>query len=177
VLSAFIKSIRGNDPDGALYWLATMLVCGEDPRVIARRMVISSGEDIGAAVPRGITVATAAATAVEHVGMPEIQYVLATAVTLLATMPKSPRAGEAYFAARAEIERTGTLPVPGHLRANGGGRYIHPHGAAGSGPRAFHVNQPYLPEALAGRRFYQPSDAGLEAQIAARLARLREGPE
>jgi len=174
-LSAFIKSIRGNDPDGALYWLATMLVCGEDPRVIVRRMLISSGEDIGAADPRGITVAAAAAQAMEQVGMPEIQYILATAVTILATLPKSPRAGQAYFAARGEIEKSGTKPVPGHLRTNGGGRYIHPHGADQSGPRAFHVNQPYLPEGLAGRRFYEPSDAGLEAQISARLARLREG--
>jgi len=171
-LSAFIKSIRGNDPDGALYWLATMLIAGEDPRVIARRLVISSGEDIGAADPRGIGVAVAAAAAVKYVGMPELQYVLSNATVLLATMPKSPRAGQAYFAIRAQIEASGTNPVPAHLRT-GSKRYRDPRAADQSGPRAFYLDQQYLPDALAGRRFYTPSDSGLESQIKARLARLR----
>jgi putative ATPase len=171
-LSAFIKSVRGNDPDGALYWLATMLVAGEDPRVITRRLVISSGEDIGAADPRAMQVAVAAAQAVEVVGMPELQYVLANATVLLACMPKSPRAGQAYFAIRDLIEAGGTDPVPAHLRT-GSKRYRDPRKADQSGPRAFWIDQQYLPDALASRRFYEPSEAGLEAQIAARLARLR----
>jgi putative ATPase len=172
-LSALIKSIRGNSVDGALYWLATMLLSGEDPKVITRRLLISAGEDIGAGDARGLQIAAAVNVAAGEVGMPEIQFPLATAVTLLAGLPKSPRAGEAYFAIVAEIEAHGNKPVPAHLRASAKS-YKHPHAAAPSGPKAFHVKQLYLPEELAKRKFYQPSEVGVEAQIANRLKLLDE---
>lgn len=166
-LSALIKSIRGNDPDGALYWLAAMLGAGEDPRVITRRLMISAGEEIGAADPRALPVAAAANAAAESVGMPEIQYALAAATVILATMPKSPRAGQAYFAAAAEIAANGVGLVPQHLRASAK-TYVHPHEAEG-----FDVAQEYLPKTLRGRRFYDPSSEGEEAKVAERLVKLR----
>jgi len=115
-VSAFIKSIRGNDPDAALYWLATMVAAGEDPRFIARRLIIVASEDVGNADPRGLELAVAAAQALDWVGLPEAQYALAQATAYLASAPKSNRAGLAYWAAMADVLDRGSLPVPLHLR-------------------------------------------------------------
>src|SRR6266496_5028200 len=111
-VSAFIKSLRGNDPDGALYWLAAMVAAGEDPKFIARRLIISASEDVGNADPRALQVAVAAADALEWVGLPEAQYALAQATTYLATAPKSNRSGLAYWAAVSDVDALGSLPVP-----------------------------------------------------------------
>ena len=121
-VSAFIKSIRGNDPDAALYWLAAMIAAGEDPRFIARRLIISASEDVGLADPRALEIAVAAAAALDWVGLPEAQYNLAEATAYLAAAPKSNRAGRAYFAAMADVLELGSLPVPKHLRSSGPGR-------------------------------------------------------
>src|SRR5206468_6672926 len=116
-VSAFIKSLRGNDPDAALYWLATMIAAGEDPRFIARRLIISASEDVGNADPRALSVAVGAAQALDWVGLPEAQYALAQAAAYIATAPKSNRSGAAYWAAVADVENRGALPVPMHLRS------------------------------------------------------------
>jgi putative ATPase len=171
-VSAFIKSLRGNDPDGALYWLASMIAAGEDPRFIARRLIISASEDVGNADPRALQVAVAAAQALDHVGLPEAQYALAQATTYLATAPKSNRSGLAYFAAAGDVEARGSLPVPLHLR-NAGDRRMKQHGI-GVGYRYPHdfegadVDQQYLPDELVERRYYLPTDQGYEATIAGR---------
>ena len=172
--SAFIKSLRGNDPDAALYWLATMIAAGEDPRFIARRLIISASEDVGNAEPRALTVAVSAAQALDHVGLPEAQYALAQATTYLATAPKSNRSGAAYFAAASDVEAKGSLPVPLHLR-NAGHRLMKQHGI-GVGYKFPHdyedadVDQQYLPDELAERRYYLPTEAGYEGTIANRMA-------
>jgi putative ATPase len=178
-VSAFIKSIRGNDPDAALYWLAAMVAAGEDPRFIARRLLIAASEDVGNADPRGLTIAVAAAEAVDRVGLPEAQYALAQATTYLASAPKSNRAGVAYWSALADVDEHGSLPVPLNLR-NAGHRRMKSHGI-GVGYRYphdhpdAHVEQQYLPDRLAamGRRYYEPSEHGYESRIRARLAWLR----
>ncbi len=176
-VSAFIKSIRGNDPDAALYWLASMVAAGEDPRFIARRLLIVASEDVGNADPRGLEIAVAAAQALDWVGLPEAQYALAQATVYLAAAPKSNRAGLAYWAAMADVLDRGSLPVPMHLRNAPVGR-MRAHGI-GVGYRYPHdyesadVAQQYLPDALAERRYYVPSDQGLEPRIAERLDRLR----
>jgi len=176
-VSAFIKSLRGNDPDAALYWLATMVAAGEDPRFIARRMVIAASEDVGNADPRALQIAVAAANAVEYVGLPEAQYNLAQAAAYIASAPKSNRAGAAYWAAVADVQEHGSLPVPLHLRnapvrrmrSHGiGVGYQYPHDFPGAD-----VEQQYLPDGLAGRRYYEPTDQGMERQIGERLKRLR----
>ena len=176
--SAFIKSIRGNDPDGALYWLASMVAAGEDPRFIARRLIISASEDVGNADPRGLQVAVAAAQALDWVGLPEAQYALAQATAYLATAPKSNRAGLGYWAAAADVESRGALPVPVHLRnAAHHGMKQHGIGVGYRFPPDFEgsdVAQDYLPAALAERRYYQPSDAGYEQTIGSRMAARRE---
>ena len=115
-VSAFIKSLRGNDPDAALYWLATMIAAGEDPKFIARRLIIAASEDVGNADPRALTVAVSAAQALDWVGLPEAQYALAQAATYIATAPKSNRSGSAYWAAVSDVDERGSLPVPLHLR-------------------------------------------------------------
>jgi putative ATPase len=177
--SAFIKSLRGNDPDGALYWLATMVAAGEDPRFIVRRLIISASEDVGNADPRALQVAVAAAQALDHVGLPEAQYALAQATTYIATAPKSNRSGAAYWAAVADLEANGALPVPLHLRSAG-----HPalkHHGYGVGyryPPDFEdsdIAQLYLPETLADRDYYLPNDQGYEITIGARMAARAEG--
>jgi putative ATPase len=174
-VSAFIKSLRGNDPDAALYWLATMVAAGEDPRFIARRLIISASEDVGNADPRALQVAVAAAQALDHVGLPEAQYALAQATTYIATAPKSNRSGSAYWAAVGDVESTGSLPVPMHLRQAPNPRMKH-HGM-GVGYRYPHdyegadVDQRYLPDALDGRRYYLPTDQGYESTIGERMAR------
>ncbi len=177
-ISAFIKSVRGNDPDAALYWLAELIVAGEDPRFIARRLIILASEDVGNADPRGLQVAVAASQALEYVGLPEAQYALAQATALLAALPKSNRAGRAYFAARADAERLAPLPVPMHLRnapvarmkSHGiGVGYRYPHDFPGAD-----VEQQYLPDRLVGTRYYEPSDQGFERQLGEFAERRRE---
>ncbi len=175
--SAFIKSLRGNDPDAALYWLAAMIAAGEDPKFIARRLIISASEDVGNADPRALQVAVAAGQALDWIGLPEAQYALAQATTYIATAPKSNRSGQAYWAAVSDVEASGALPVPLHLR-NAAHRGMKQHGI-GVGYRYAHdfegadVDQQYLPDALAARRYYLPTDQGYEATLAARMtARL-----
>jgi putative ATPase len=178
--SAFIKSMRGNDPDAALYWCASMIAAGEDPTFVARRIVIAASEDVGNADPRALQVAVAAMQAVEMIGLPEAQYALAQAAAYVASAPKSNRAGAAYFAALADVEERGRLPVPLHLRPSSHRRLAKEHGY-GKGylyPHDFDdadVDQQYLPDALVGRVYYEPSDQGLEGQIGQRLERLRRG--
>ncbi|HLE52487.1 MAG TPA: replication-associated recombination protein A, partial [Anaerolineales bacterium] len=175
-ISAFIKSVRGSDPDAALYWLAKMLYAGEDPRFILRRLIILAGEDIGLGDPLGLVVASAAAQAFDYIGLPEGIYPLVEATLYLATAPKSNTAG-AYFKAFKLIEEEGITAVPPHLqdatrdaRALGHGKgYQYPH----EGPEHF-LPQQYLPQALLGTYFYQPSDQGYEARVVDRLARWRE---
>ena len=174
-ISAFIKSLRGSDPDAALYWLAKMVYAGEAPRFIVRRLIIFASEDVGLADPQALVVATAAARALEWVGLPEAQYALAEATLYLATAPKSNSAG-AYWKALADVEREGIVEVPNHLkdasrdgRALGHGQgYKYPHDFPGH-----HVEQQYLPDGLRGRRYYQPGELGYEREIAERLRRWR----
>ena len=172
-VSAFIKSLRGNDPDAALYWLAAMVAAGEDPRFIARRLIISASEDVGNADPRALQIAVAAAQALDHVGLPEAQYALAQATVHLVSSPKSDSVGRAYMAAMADVLKHGSLPVPMHLRTAGDRRmrthgigvgYVNPHEFEGDD-----VTQQYLPDELVGRRYYVPGDQGYEATIAARM--------
>jgi len=173
-VSAFIKSLRGNDPDAALYWLAAMIAAGEDPKFIARRLIISASEDVGNADPRALQVAVAAGHALDWIGLPEAQYALAQATTYIATAPKSNRSGAAYWAAVSDVEGSGALPVPLHLR-NAPHSRMKQHGI-GVGYRYTHdfdgadVDQQYLPDAIAARRYYLPTDQGYEATIAARMA-------
>ena len=173
-ISAFIKSVRGSDPDAALYWLAKMLYAGESPRFILRRLLILAGEDIGLGDPLGLVVASAAAQAFEYVGLPEGVYPIVEATLYLATAPKSNSAG-AYFKAFQTVEGRGEVGVPSHLQdanrdaALGHGRgYVYPHDHAGH-----HIGQQYLPPGLLGTTFYTPSDQGYEAQVADRLERWR----
>ena len=176
--SAFIKSMRGNDPDAALYWCASMIAAGEDPTFVARRIVIAASEDVGNADPRALQVAVSAMHAVEMIGLPEAQYALAQAAAYVASAPKSNRAGGAYFAALADVEEKGRLPVPLHLRPSAHRRLTREHGY-GKGylyPHDFEdadVDQQYLPDELEGKIYYEPSDQGLEVKIGERLERLR----
>jgi putative ATPase len=180
-VSAFIKSLRGNDPDAALYWLATMVAAGEDPRFIVRRLIISASEDVGNADPRALQVAVAAAQALDHVGLPEAQYALAQATAYVATAPKSNRAGLAYWAAVADLEAHGALPVPLHLR-NAPVRAMREYGI-GVGYRYPHdfegadIDQQYLPDELVTRRYYVPTDHGYEATIATRMTTRADARE
>ncbi|HEY8534438.1 MAG TPA: replication-associated recombination protein A [Micromonospora sp.] len=177
VVSAFIKSMRGSDVDAALHWLARMLVAGEDPRFIARRLVIFASEDVGMADPTALSVATAAAHAVEYVGLPEAQLNLAQAVIHLATAPKSNSTTKAISAAIADVRAGRGGVVPRHLRdahypgARGLGHgigYRYPH----DDPRGV-VTQQYAPDDLVGVDYYHPSEHGAERAIAARLPVLR----
>ena len=173
-VSAFIKSLRGNDPDAALYWLASMIAAGEDPRFIVRRLIIAASEDVGNADPRALQVAVAAAQALDHIGLPEAQYAMAHATTYIASAPKSDSIGRAYGAALADVLANGSLPVPNHLKTAGDRRMKH-HGI-GVGYRYPHdfqgddVAQQYLPDELVGRRYYVPGDQGYEATLAGRMA-------
>ena len=172
-VSAFIKSLRGSDPDAALYWLAKMVYAGESPEFIARRMIIFASEDIGNADPQALVVATSAAQALEWVGLPEAQYNLAQAAIYLATAPKSNSTG-AYFKALADVEEEGVVEVPDHLKDSSrdgealghGDGYKYPHQYPGH-----IVRQQYLPDRLQGRRYYEPSDQGYEKEIQRRLER------
>jgi putative ATPase len=179
--SALIKSIRGSDPDAGLYWLARMLDAGEDPRFIARRLVILASEDVGMADPVALVVADAAARAVEFVGLPEAALNLAQAVVHLATAPKSNRVTVALGRAREDVRGGAAAAVPAHLRDSHypsagepghGAGYRYPHDA----PEGW-VPQQYRPDALEGRVYYEPSPHGAEGRIAARLHDLRKGPD
>ena len=174
VASAFIKSLRGSDPDAAIYWLARMLEAGEDPRFIARRLVIQASEDVGNADPRALLIATAAMQAVELVGLPECQLNLAQAVTYLATAPKSNASYLAINQAREDVRAGRTLAVPSHLRdthykgaekLGHGEDYQYSHDHAGGW-----VDQHYLSEE---RRYYEPVDRGYEAVIRQRMEEIR----
>ncbi len=178
-ISAWIKATRGSDPDASLYYLAVMLEGGEDPRFIVRRMVILASEDIGNADPQALAVATAAAYAVEHVGMPEAVYALAQCAVYLALAPKSNAANRAIAAARAHVREHGAQPPPDYLRsaaypgaaALGRGQgYDYPH------DRPAHLSpQELLPDALRGRRFYEPDEA--EGELRDRLEAIRRARE
>jgi putative ATPase len=172
-VSAFIKSLRGNDPDAALYWLAAMIAAGEDPKFIARRLIISASEDVGNADPRALQVAVAAGHALDWIGLPEAQYALAQATVHIASSPKSDSVGRAYGAAMADALKHGSLAVPNHLRSAGDRRmkahgigvgYKFPHDYEGDD-----IEQQYLPNELVGRRYYVPGDQGYESTIAARM--------
>ena len=176
VISAFIKSIRGSDPDAGLYWLARMVEAGEDARFIARRLVILASEDVGMADPMSLVVANAAAHAVEFVGLPEAGLNLAQAVVHLAVAPKSNRSARGWWAAQADARDHPAGEVPAHLRdahyqgaqALGHGRgYRYPH----DDPRGW-VPQQYLPREVADRRYYEPSAHGYESEVAERLSRI-----
>jgi putative ATPase len=175
-ISAWIKATRGSDPDASLYYLAVMLEGGEDPRFIVRRMVILASEDIGNADPAALSVATAAAAAVEHVGLPEARYALAQAAIYLSLAPKSNAAGRALAAAQLHVREHGAAPVPGWLRSgpladlrSAGqerGDYDNPHRHPG------HVaDQELLPEPIARERFYEPDEA--EQELGRRLGQIR----
>ncbi|MCD2197800.1 replication-associated recombination protein A [Actinomycetospora endophytica] len=178
VISAFIKSIRGSDPDAALHYLARMIVAGEDPRFIARRLVVHASEDVGLADPTALQAATAAAQAVQLIGLPECRIALAQATIHLATAPKSNAVITAIDAAMSDIRTGAAGPVPPHLRdghyagaqklGNAVG-YRYPHDE-----RAAVVAQQYPPDELVGRDYYEPSGRGEERAIAERLARLRD---
>jgi putative ATPase len=166
-ISAWIKATRGSDPDASLYYLAVMLEGGEDPRFIARRMVILASEDVGNADPGALTVATAAAAAVEHTGLPECQFALAQAAIYLSLAPKSDAAKRAIGAARGYVRDHGAMPPPVQLRSGGRGQgYDNPHTHPG------HLApQELAPDGVLDARFYTPDDA--EATLAARLAEIR----
>ncbi len=162
VVSAFIKSMRGSDPDAALAWLARMIHAGEDPRFIARRMVIFASEDVGMADPQALVIATAAAQAVEFVGLPEVQLNLAQAVVYLAKAPKSNAVIRAIGAAMEDVEKEGQGAVPSHLRdAHYPGAKALGHGAGYEYPHDFPgvvVEQALMPEGFEGKRYWQPED-------------------
>jgi putative ATPase len=173
IVSAFIKSLRGSDPDAGLYWLARMLEAGEDARFIARRMVVLASEDVGMADPMALLVADAAARAVEFVGLPEAQLNLAQAVIHLATAPKSNKVTAALGQAQQDVREKPAGEVPMHLRSAGyygakklghGIGYEYPH----DDPRGW-VPQEHRPPEVAGRVYYEPSDHGFEREIAERM--------
>jgi len=168
-ISAFIKSVRGSDPDGALYWLVTMLESGESPRFLARRLVILASEDIGLADPMGLVLADAAARTVEFIGLPEGRLTLAHATITLALMPKSNSVTRALGAVTRAVQEGGLVEVPDHLRGSNyrgaseqgfGADYQYPHDFA----RGW-VSQQYLPDALVGQRYYDPSEYGREKAL------------
>lgn len=174
-ISAFIKSMRGSDPQASLYWLARMIYAGEDPRFIARRMVIFASEDIGNADPQALVIATAAAQAVEYVGLPETRLNLAQAAIYLATAPKSNAVIQGIDQAMKDVEEKEAPPPAKHLRnpahpglkKHGYGEgYKYPHNYPGG-----RVDQDYLPENLKGTKYYQPSDTGFEKEIKRRMKR------
>jgi len=175
-ISAFIKAIRGSDPDAALYWLAKMLYAGEDPRFILRRLIISAGEDIGLADPMGLVVANAAAQAFDFIGLPEGIYPIVEAVLYLSTAPKSNSAG-AYFKAYDLIEKSSRTGVPNHLKDPSRDRKALGHGQGYKYPHAHpdhFLPQQYLPDDLLGTYLYHPSTQGYESEVDERLTRWRE---
>ena len=177
-ISAFIKSMRGSDPDAAVYYLGRMLYAGESVTFIARRIMICASEDVGNADPNALTVAVSASLAVERVGMPEAQIILAHAAAYVACAPKSNSCSQAIFEVMEAVERTGNLPIPVHLQD------AHYKGAAklghGTGYKYAHdypnhyVSQQYLPYELNGREFYRPSGNGYEVKIKEHMKRIKE---
>ncbi len=177
-ISAFIKSMRGSDPDAAVYWLARMLYAGEDIKFIARRMIICASEDVGNADPQALVVATAAAQAVERIGMPESQLILSEAAIYIASAPKSNACTNAIFAAMNAVKADPTPPVPVHLQD------AHYRGSAklghGVGYKYAHdypehyVKQQYLPDKVQGQVFYSPTDLGYENTFKTRLEHLKK---
>jgi putative ATPase len=179
IISAFIKSVRGSDPDAAVYWMARMLEGGEDPKFIARRMIVLASEDIGNADPYGLTLAVSTFTAVDYVGMPEARIILSQCATYLASAPKSNAAYKAIGDAQQQVSTTPDLPVPLHLRnaptglmnALGYGKeYKYSHDYPGH-----FVDQNYLPDDLRGTVYYRPTDNGREKEVRERLNRLWPG--
>ena len=178
-ISAFIKSMRGSDPDAAVYYLARMLYAGEQVTFIARRIMICAAEDVGNADPQALSVAVNASLAAERIGMPEAQIILAQAAAYVACAPKSNASSQAVFSAMKTVERTGNLPIPAHLQD------AHYKGAAklghGAGYKYAHdypdhyVEQQYLPYELTGKEFYSPSGNGYEVKIREHMKRLKEG--
>ena len=176
-ISAFIKSLRGSDPDAALWWMHTMLEGGEDPRYVSRRLIVFASEDVGNADPRALPLAVATAQAIQEIGMPEGRIPLAQCVTYLALAPKSNAAYTAGDAARAAVREYGTHIPPDHLRdgSHSGSKalgrgvgYKYPHAAGG-----FVADQRHLPEDLAHLRFYEPTTMGFEARLSEILSELR----
>jgi len=176
-ISAWIKATRGSDPDASLYYLAVMLEGGEDPRFIARRMVILASEDVGNADPQALVVANAAADAVDRVGLPECALNLAQAAAYLALAPKSNASYRAIGAARAEVREHGAKPPPDYLRdahypgaakLGRGTGYVYPHDEPGG-----LAEQRLMPEGMEERRFYEPTDRGFEAELRRRLEQIR----
>lgn len=177
-ISAFIKSMRGSDPDAAVYYLARMLYAGEEVAFIARRIMICAAEDVGNADPQALVVATNASLAVERIGMPEAQIILAQAAAYVACAPKSNASSSAVFEAMQTVEQTGSLPIPAHLQdahykgaaklGNGAGyKYVHDYPGN-------YVKQQYLPYELDGKEFYRPSGNGYEVRIREHMKKLRE---
>ncbi|MDE5866204.1 MAG: replication-associated recombination protein A, partial [Lachnospiraceae bacterium] len=176
-ISAFIKSMRGSDPDAAVYYLGRMLYAGESVTFIARRIMICAAEDVGNADPNALTVAVSASLAVERIGMPEAQIILAQAAAYVACAPKSNSSCNAIFEAMNEIEKSGNLPIPTHLQD------AHYKGAAklghGTGYKYAHdypnhyVEQQYLPYELNGKEFYRPSGNGYEVKIKEHMKRIK----
>ena len=178
VISAFIKSLRGSNPDAALYWLARLIEAGEDPRFVARRMIIFASEDVSNAEPAALMIANAAAEAVDRIGMPEAAINLAHATTYLACAPKSNASYVGLEMAGREVRKSGALDVPTHLRnaptklmseMGYGKDYKYPHDFDGGV-----VDQEYLPDKIAGKKFYFPTEIGREKNIADRLKDIRE---
>ena len=176
-ISAFIKSMRGSDPDAAVYYLARMLYAGESVTFIARRIMICASEDVGNADPNALVVAVNASLAVERVGMPEAQIILAQAVTYVASAPKSNAACNAIFQAMNEVEQTGNLPIPAHLQDahyKGAAKLGHGTGYLYSHDYPNHyVEQQYLPYELNGKEFYKPAGNGYEVKIKEHMRRIR----
>jgi len=178
IISAFIKSLRGSDPDAALYWMFRMLEAGEDPLYLARRMVILASEDIGNADPQALQVAVAAKEAVEFVGLPEGEFALAQAAIYLATAPKSNAVYEAMNKVKKEIKETQALPVPLHIRnaptplmekLGYGKNYQYPHDFL-----QHFVSENYLPEGVKQRKYYTPGDLGFEEELKKRIENLEQ---
>ncbi len=180
-ISAFIKSMRGSDPDAAVYYLSRMLLAGEDVKFIARRMMICASEDVGNADPMALVVATSAAQAVERVGMPESQIILSQAASYIACAPKSNAACVAIFEANDEVQRSGNLPIPPHLQdahykgseklgRGTGYKYAHDY-------KNNYVKQQYLPYELDGKEFYKPSGNGYEVKIREHFKKLKKEAE
>ena len=180
-ISAFIKSMRGSDPDAAVYYLARMLYAGESVTFIARRIMISAAEDVGNADPNALQVAVSASLAAERIGMPEAQIILAQAVAYVASAPKSNAAVEAIGKAAKAVEETGNLPIPVHLqdahykgasKLGHGTGYLYAHDYPNH-----YVKQQYLPYELSGREFYRPSGNGYEVKIKEHMARIKREAE
>ncbi len=181
VVSAFIKSLRGSDPDAACYWMTRMLESGEDPKFIFRRMVIFASEDIGNADPQALVIATSALASFQFIGLPEGVLPLTQAVIYLACAPKSNSILKAYGAARRVVREHGSLPVPVKLRnavnslqkdMGYAKEYRYPHNFSGN-----YIQECYLPEKIASEKMYEPADSGFEKEIAARLQAWKASPE